>query len=311
MKCLVTGGAGFIGSHIQDELIKLGHRVIIVDNLSSGKKKYIDPKSDFHKLDVRSADKILNLFKKVKPDAVFHLAAQIEVPYSMTHPLEDAQINILGTLNVLDACKQTGVKKVIYTNTGGAYYGDIPQSDLPISEDHPVPHPTSFYGVSKASAEQYVKLYSHIYGLSYVSLRYANVYGPRQDGNRESGIVAIFTTKMISGEVPVINGDGLHSRDYVYVGDVAAANVAALNYKKSDYFNIATGVPTDNNKVFATLENYLKTGKPAVYGPDRPGDARHVILSPKKAKSLLKWSPKVSFEQGVRLTLKSYGCDVE
>jgi UDP-glucose 4-epimerase len=307
MKCLITGGAGFIGSHIQDKLLKLGHKVYIIDNLRSGKKSNLDPRSEFHKIDIRSFGKVISLFKKVKPEAVFHLAAQNEVPYSMEHPLEDTKINILGTLNILNACKLTGVKKIVYSNTGGAFYGDVPESDLPIPEDYTVKYPTSFYGVSKAAAEQYLKLYDYVYGLPYVSLRYSNVYGPRQDGNREAGIVAIFTTKMISGEIPRINGDGLHTRDYVYVGDVVDANVAALNYSKSDYFNISTGIPTSNNAVFSTLESYLKTGKPATYGPERPGDARHVTLSPEKAVSLMGWSPKVDFKQGVKLTLESYG----
>ena len=307
MRCLVTGGAGFIGSQIQDKLIELGHQVLIVDNLRSGKKAFLNKKSKFYKIDIRSANKILDLFKKLKPEVVFHLAAQNEVSYSMAHPMEDTQINILGTLNILEACKLTGVKKIIYSNTGGAYYGDVPDEDLPITEDYPVSLPTSFYGVSKAAAEQYIKLYSHLYGSSYVSLRYANVYGPRQDGNREAGIVAIFTSKILAGETPVINGDGLHTRDYIYVGDVVAANIAALSYEKNDYFNISTGVPTTNNEVYAILEGYLKTGKPVKYGPERPGDARHVILSPEKAKSRLGWSDQVNFREGVRLTLESYG----
>lgn len=306
MKCLITGGAGFIGSHIQDKLLELGHKVTIIDNLQSGKKTNLDPRSEFYKVDIRSADKIMSIFEKVRPDVVFHLAAQNEVPYSMEHPMKDTEINIIGTLNILEAGKSAGIKKIIYSNTGGAYYGDVPESDLPIPEDYAVKHPTSFYGVSKAAAEQYIKLYNYIYGLSYVSLRYSNVYGPRQDGNREAGIVAIFTTKMLSKEVPRINGDGLHTRDYIYVGDVVDANIAALNYKSSDYFNISTGIPTSNNSVFSTLESYLKTGNPATYGPDRPGDARHVTLSPKKAKLLLSWSPKTNFKQGVKLTLESY-----
>ena len=184
MKCLITGGAGFIGSHVQDKLIKLGHHVIIVDNLRSGKKANLNPVSEFYKLDIRSAEKILDIFKTTRPEAVFHLAAQNEVSYSMAYPVEDTQINVLGMLNILEASKSVCVQKIIYSNTGGAYYGDVPEPDLPITEDHPVSFPTSFYGVSKAAAEQYLKVYSHIYGLSYVSLRYSNVYGPRQDGNR-------------------------------------------------------------------------------------------------------------------------------
>jgi UDP-glucose 4-epimerase len=306
MKCLITGGAGFIGSHIQDKLIELGHEVGIIDSMRSGKKANLNPKSEFFEIDVRDQKQVPEIFAKFKPDAVFHLAAQNEVPYSMAHPDEDTDINILGMINILNASKASGVKKFIYSNTGGAYYGDVPGSDLPISEDHPVPLPTSFYGVSKAAAEQYLKLYGHVYGLPWVALRYSNVFGPRQDGNREAGIVAMFVTKMISKQIPTINGDGLHTRDYVYVGDVVAANIAALTYSKNDYFNISTATRVSNNQVFATIEKYLHTGFKPIYGPDRPGDARHVSLNNAKAAKLLSWSPKISFDEGVRLTLKFY-----
>jgi len=309
MKCLITGGTGFIGSHIQDKLIGLGHEVAIVDSLRSSTTQFINPKSKFYQVDVRDSQ-ISNIFNEFKPEAVFHLAAQNEVPYSMEHPNEDTDININGMINILNASKSVGVKKFVYSNTGGAYYGDVPETDLPISEDHPVPFPTSFYGVSKAAGEQYLRLFGHVYSLPWVSLRYSNVYGPRQAGNREAGIVAIFTQKMIAGQVPTIFGDGLHTRDYVYVGDVVNANIAAMNYSQNDYFNISVADRISNNQVFDTIEKYLKTGFKPVYGPDRPGDARHVSLDNSKAKKHLNWSPQVSFDDGVRQTLEFYGSNV-
>ncbi len=306
MKCLVTGGAGFIGSHIQDKLVELDHEVAVLDNLRSGKEENINPKSTFLKVDITDKEAVLKAFSEFKPEAVFHLAAQNEVPYSMEHPLEDEQINITGMINLLEACRETGVKKVIYSNTGGAFYGDVPEDHLPIKEDEPVLKPSSFYGVSKLSAEYYLKLYGNIFKLAWVSLRYSNVYGPRQSGNREAGVVAIFTEKLLNKEQPVINGDGLHTRDYVYVGDVADANLKAVEFNSSDYFNISTGLRTSNNQVFKTIEEVLKTGLEPKYGPDRPGDTRHNSLSPKKAIELLNWEPKTDFKTGVKLTVNYY-----
>lgn len=306
MKCLVTGGAGFIGSHIQDKLISLGHTVAIVDNLRSGKKENLNPKSTFFEVDIRDKQKLPQVFSKFKPDVVFHLAAQNEVPYSMDHPDEDLDINIAGMLNLLECCRKYKTKKVIYSNTGGALYGEVEVNDLPVSEDFKLNHPTSYYGVSKLSAEYYLKLYGQIHNLSWVSLRYANVYGPRQEGNREAGIVAIFTHKMLSGEVPTINGNGSHTRDYVFVGDVVDANIAALKYNKNDYINISTGKRVSNIVVFKEIDKHLKTKMTPKFGPNRPGDPLHNCLSPKKAKKLLNWKAKFSFSQGVKKTLAYY-----
>lgn len=306
MKCLVTGGAGFIGSHIQDKLIEGGHEVAVLDNLRSGKEENINPKSEFLRVDITDKEALFKAFSAFKPEAVFHLAAQNEVPYSMEHPLEDEQINIAGMINLLEACRETGVKKVIYSNTGGAFYGDVPEDHLPIKEDEPVLKPSSFYGVSKLSAEYYLKLYGNLYGIAWVSLRYSNVYGPRQSGNREAGVIAIFTEKLLKKEQPVINGDGLHTRDYVYVEDVADSNIKALDFDRSDFFNISTGLRTSNNQVFETIEQELKTGIEPKYGPDRPGDTRHNSLSPKKAIEVLNWEPKTDFKTGVKLTVNYY-----
>jgi len=306
MNILVTGGAGFIGSHIQDRLISLGHKVGIIDNLRSGKIANLNPKSKFFQVDIRDQQRIPEIFADFKPRAVFHLAAQNEVPYSMDHPLEDTDINILGTLNLLEAAKKSSLPKFIYSNTGGAYYGEVPEDHLPLSEDEPILKPTSFYGVSKATAEQYFRLYGVVYHLPWVSLRYANVYGPRQDGNREAGIVAIFTQRMLEGKIPTIFGDGGHTRDYVYVDDVVDANITALNYPKNDFFNISTGTAASNQTVFDTLKSALKSPISPQYAPDRPGDVRHNSLSPAKAQKLLLWTPKTKFADGVRLTLKYY-----
>ncbi len=305
MKTLITGGAGFIGSHIQDKLLELGHEVAILDNLRSGKLDNLNSKSKFYEVDVRNKDAVIKTVEEFQPSAIFHLAAQNEVPYSMEHPDEDHDINIEGMMNVLDAAKLVGAK-IIYSNTGGAFYGDVEEKDLPVVEDFPVTKPSSFYGVSKACAENYLKLYGNLFGLKWVSLRYANVFGPRQDGNREAGIVAVFTSKMLRGETPTINGDGSHTRDYVYVGDVVDANIAALNYQENDYFNIATGVGTSNKKVFDVLVSTLALDLKANYGPNRPGDTLHNRLSPQKALDKMGWKASKSFEDGVRKTTEYY-----
>jgi len=306
MNILVTGGAGFIGSHIQDRLIALGHKVGIIDNLRSGKKANLHPQSVFFEIDIRDQKHIPKIFSDFQPQAVFHLAAQNEVPYSMDHPFEDADINITGMINLLESSRLHGLPKFIYSNTGGAYYGEVPDSHLPLPEDEPVLAPTSFYGVSKAAAEQYLRLYGQVYRLPWVSLRYSNVYGPRQDGNREAGIVAIFTQKLHQKQTPTIHGDGLHTRDYVFVSDVVDANIAALDYPTNDYFNISSGSATSNLAVFDTLESRFKTGFKPQMGPDRPGDVRHNSLSPTKAKKLLGWTPKTPFPEGIRLTVAYY-----
>lgn len=305
MRALVTGGAGFIGSHLVDKLIELRHEVTVVDNIRSGKKENINPKAKFSKLDIRDQE-LDSVFAEFNPEVIFHLAAQNEVPYSMEHPYEDCDMNIVGMMKLMDLSAKYGVKKVIYSNTGGAYYGDLPEDKLPIKEDEPVLKPTSFYGVSKAAAENYLKLYGNLKNIDWVSLRYANVYGPRQDGNKEAGVVAIFTSKLLNKEKPRINGDGSHTRDYVYVGDVVEANIKAMEYPKNDYFNISTGVRTSNIQVFETIEAELKTGIEVEHGPNRPGDALHVTLDNSKAKEKLGWKPKVDFKTGVNLTANYY-----
>lgn len=302
----MTGGAGFIGSHLQDKLIELGHEVAIVDNFRSGKKENLNPKASFFEVSVTNKQELDQVFQNFKPEAVFHLAAQNEVPYSMDHPFEDEQINIVGTMNLLEACVANGVKKIIYSNTGGAFYGEVPEDKMPVKEDELVLKPTSFYGVSKQAAELYLKLYGNLHNLSWVSLRYANVYGPRQDGNKEAGVVAIFTQKLLNKEQPTINGNGQHTRDYIYIGDVVEANLKALENTCNDYFNISTGVQTSNLEVFETVESEFQTGFKPNFGPDRPGDVLKNALDPKKTKEKLNWEAKNNFAQGVKLTVNYY-----
>ena len=306
MKALVTGGAGFIGSHIQDRLVELGHEVAVLDNLRSGKRENLNSEVKFYEVDITNVEKVRETLVDFSPEVVFHLAAQNEVGYSMEHPYEDQNMNIVGMMNLLEGCRGAGVKKVVYSNTGGALYGEVVDSDLPILEDLPIKRPTSFYGASKLGAETYLKLYGNLYGLNWVSLRYANVYGPRQDGNKEAGIVAIFTSKLLKGEQPVINGDGRHTRDYIYVGDVVEANIKALDFEDNDYFNISTGVETSNKRVFEVIEDSVKSGFAIHYGPERPGDPVRNALSPIKARDVLGWEAKVGFEGGVKKTVEYY-----
>lgn len=313
MKILVTGGAGFIGSHIQDRLIKLNHKVAVLDNLRSGKKENINEqvlssgnkKFKFYQVDLVDKNSTQKAILDFEPEVIFHLAAQNEVPYSMEYPFEDAKMNIFGMMNLLDAAVKAGTKKIVYSNTGGALYGEAEEKDLPLDEDFKILKPTSFYGASKGCAEWYLKLYGNLYNLTWISLRYSNVYGPRQDGNKEAGVVAIFTSKLLNKEQPTINGNGAHTRDYIYVGDVVDANIFALNHQGSDYYNISTGVQTSNIEVFQTIEKELKTGVEPLFGPPRPGDPLHNSLSPKKAKKM-GWQPKVKFKDGVKLTIAYY-----
>jgi len=306
MKVLLTGGAGFIGSHIQDKLLEQGHDVAILDNLRSGKKENVHAQSKFYEVDITDKEKLEEALMDFKPKAIFHLAAQNEVPYSMEHPYEDATTNIIGMMNLCEASVKAGVPKIIYSNTGGAYYGDVDEKDLPVEEDHIITKPTSFYGVSKATAELYLKLYAHAHGLEYVALRYSNVYGPRQDGNKEAGVIAIFTSKMLKGEMPTINGSGDFTRDYVFVGDVADANLKALEYPKNDYFNIATGKRTSVQEVFDVIAQEIGISEQANYGPDRSGDAKHNALAIGKAEVKLGWTPKYDLAQGIKETINFY-----
>jgi UDP-glucose 4-epimerase len=302
MKILVTGGAGFIGSHLVDRLIKENYQVIVVDNLSTGKKENLNPKAQFYQLDILDP-KLSEVFQKEKPEVVFHYAAQIDVRKSVKNPLEDAKINILGSLNLLENCKRFKVKKFIFASSGGAIYG---QADIvPTPESYPA-WPLSPYGVAKLTIEKYLNYYYKVFGLPYTSLRLANVYGPRQNPEGEAGVVAIFCHKLLKGEQPVINGDGTQTRDYVFVDDVVEANLLALEKDKVDIFNVGTAKETSVNEIFQRLKRITGAGIEGIHGPAKQGEQKRSCLDFSKIKKELDWQPNYSLEQGLEKTVNYF-----
>ncbi len=299
MKILVTGGAGFIGSHIVDGFISQGHDVVVVDNLTTGQLENLNPKAKFYLMDIRAAE-LTKLFELEKPDAVCHQAAQMDVRKSVADPLYDADVNIKGTLNILQNCVNYGAKKVLFASTGGAIYGE--QETFPCDEIHPT-RPVSPYGVAKQTVERYLHFYQVQYGLPYTILRYANIYGPRQNPKGEAGVIAIFADRLLKGKQPIINGDGKQTRDYTYVGDVAAANLKSLERKEVEVFNVGTSKETDVNELFRMM-NELTGGKAKeVHGPAAPGEQRRSVISYQKAKERLSWEPKTDLKTGLAETV--------
>ena len=300
MKFLVTGGAGFIGSHLVDRLIKEGHKVAVIDNLSTGRKENLNPKAKFYKIDICSY-RISQIFKKEKPEVVFHYAAQIDVRKSVKDPVEDAKINILGTLNILENCKKYNIRKVIFASTGGAIYGDA--DIVPTPETYPE-LPLSPYGIAKLTIEKHLSYYYKVFGLPYVSLRLANVYGPRQNSKGEAGVVAIFCDKMLSKKQPIINGDGKQTRDFVFVDDVVEANISALKKDKVGIFNIGTARETDVNTLFKKLRELTDSKCAKIHGPTLPGEQKRSCLNFLKAKKELGWKPKYSLDKSLNKTME-------
>ena len=299
MKILITGGAGFIGSNIADRYLELGHEVVIVDNLVTGQRENVPPQATFYEMDI--VDQALKqVFEKERPDVVSHQAAQMDVRKSVTNPIYDATVNVLGSLNVLQNCVTYKVQKFIFASTGGAIYGE--QDYFPADEEHPL-RPLSPYGITKLTTEKYLYFYQHTYGLTYTVLRYANVYGPRQNPHGEAGVVAIFTTRMLKGEQPVINGDGRQTRDYVFVGDVVRANELALIAGDNQIYNVGTGKETDVNTLFQLLRNIVGRDIPEVHGEAKPGEQRRSVLDYSRIQNQLGWEPKVTLEEGLRLTV--------
>lgn len=330
MRVLVTGGAGFIGSHIVDVLVAEGHHVVVVDNLSGGKAENLNPAAKFYCLDICSPE-LEKVFGEEKIELVNHHAAQIDVRRSVADPAEDARVNIQGLLNILENCRRFGVRGLVFASSGGVVYGE--PRDLPVAEDYPK-GPLSPYGVSKLSSEYYLYCYAQVAGLPYVALRYGNVYGPRQDPHGEAGVVAIFGLKMLAGEVPVIYGDGEQLRDYVYVGDVVQANLLAMRRLldaapgregaagsssagagaaeigpqaggvDGPAYNIGTGVGTSVNELFAVLRDLTGYRGEAQHGPERPGELRRIYLDCTRAQKELGWRPAVSLRKGLSLTVE-------
>ena len=302
MKILVTGGAGFIGSHIVDALAAEGHAVVVVDDLSMGCREHVHTKAKFVQLDIRS-EHLRTLFVEHRFDVVMHHAAQMDVRKSVEDPLFDASVNVLGTLNILECCIATGVQQCIFASTGGAIYGE--QEYFPADENHPT-LPLSPYGVTKLTAEKYLHAYHAIYGLNYVSLRYANVYGPRQNPHGEAGVVAIFTSKILAGEQPIINGDGTQTRDYVYVDDVVKANMCALHYAKCGIFNIGPGVETSVNELVSDLKEFTGSAYHEHHGHAKKGEQQRSVISYRQAQHALGWQPKVKLREGLMQTVESF-----
>ena len=302
MNILITGGAGFIASNIADAYIAEGHNVVIVDDLSGGVLENVNPKAKFYQLDIRS-EKLENVFRKEKIDIVNHLAAQMDVRKSVADPKFDASVNVIGGLNIFEYARKYGVKKIIFSSTGGAIYGE--QDYFPADEEHPM-RPLSPYGITKLCTEKYLFYYKAVYGLEHVILRYANVYGPRQNPHGEAGVVAIFCSKMLKGEQPVINGDGKQTRDYTFVGDVVRANLLALKYDGSNIFNIGTGIENDVNKLFFELRKHLNPSCPEQHAAAKAGEQQRSVISSKKIERELGWQPTVQLDEGLRLTAEYF-----
>jgi UDP-glucose 4-epimerase len=302
LKILVTGGAGFIASQIADAFILEGHEVFILDNLSTGFESNINPNAVFIKADI--GDKSLSsLFEKEKFDVVNHHAAQMDVRRSVVDPAFDATTNILGTINLLQNCVRTGVKKFMFASTGGAVYGE--QSYFPADERHPIA-PLSPYGISKFTVEKYLFFYHIQYKLNYTILRYANIYGPRQNPFGEAGVVAIFSTKLLRGDQPVINGSGLQTRDYVFVGDVVKANVTTLIDEASDIYNIGTGIETDVNELFHIINGIAGKGMVEKHGPPAAGEQMRSVITSDKIFNKFNWRPTTMLQVGLTHTVNFF-----
>ena len=302
MKILVTGGAGFIASHITDAFIEDGHTVFVLDNLLSGFEKNINPKAVFIKADIR--DKAISeLFESEKFDVINHHAAQMDVRRSVADPAFDADTNIIGTINLLQNAVKNNVKKFMFASTGGAIYGE--QEYFPADEKHPMA-PLSPYGISKLAVEKYLFFYKVQYNLKHSILRYANIYGPRQNPHGEAGVVAIFSKKLINGEQPVINGDGKQTRDYTYVKDVVKANLLALNDTASDIYNVGTGNETDVNELFNFVNDMVGNGQVEKHGPAMPGEQMRSVITSRKLKEKFGWSPSTTIKEGLKSTVEFF-----
>ncbi len=300
MKVLVTGGAGFIGSHLVDRLIKENHKVVVVDNLSTGKKENLNPKARFYQIDIQDTE-ISQIFQKEKPEVVFHFAAQIDVRKSVEDPMSDAKINILGSLNLLDNCKKYKVKKFIFSSSVGVY-GE--PKTLPVKENHPL-NPIAPYPITKLAIEKYLN-YFQTQGLDFVSLRYSNIYGPRQSSGGEGGVVAIFIDKILKGERPIIFGNGKQTRDFLYVDDAVKAAILALNAPSSSIYNVGTNKEIAINDLLELLSKILKVKVKPIFQSLRQGEIIKSRTDYSKAKKELNWQPKYNLEEGLEETVRFF-----
>ncbi len=294
----VTGGAGFIGSHVADALLARGHRVLIVDDLSSGRKENVPAAAEFHRLDVRSPEAAA-LIADAGVEVLVHHAAQMDVRRSVADPVNDASINVLGTLNLLEAGRKAALRQVVFASTGGAMYGE--QERFPADETHPA-RPLSPYGVAKLAVERYLYFFHREYGLDAAALRYANVYGPRQNPHGEAGVVAIFLDRLLSGRETTINGDGLQTRDYVFVADIVAANIAVLGREGFAVFNVGTGRESTVVELYDHLAEAVGVDRPAVHGPAKAGEQRRSVITSDLMARELGVRPEVSLDDGLART---------
>jgi UDP-glucose 4-epimerase len=299
MRALVTGGAGFIGSTLVDALLADGSEVTVVDDLSRGRRDQVNAAADFHRVDIVS-DAFAEVVASARPDVIFHLAAQIDVRRSVAEPMLDTRINVLGTVNVLEAASRHGVPRVVFASSGGALYGDT--DVLPTPESHPCT-PASAYGAAKLAGESYGSVFAQVHGLEFVALRYANVYGPRQDPHGEAGVVAIFAERLLDGREAVINGDGGQTRDYVHVDDVVAANLRAAQTSHLGAYNIGTGRACDVNELYAHIAEAVGVPAPPRHGPAKPGEQRRSMLDISQAAAMLDWRPQVALDEGLSGTV--------
>jgi UDP-glucose 4-epimerase len=302
MKVLVTGGAGFIGSQVVDRLLQEGHEVVVVDNLVTGKRMHVPKTVQFYKLDIENP-KLERIFRNERPSIIFHLAAQMNVRRSVADPMFDAQVNVLGTLNVLEQASKHGTRKVIFSSSGGAIYGE--QQIFPAPESH-ITQPLSPYGISKLCGEHYLSYYSRLSGLQVVSLRYANVYGPRQDPEGEAGVVAIFIQKMLQREQAVVYGNGRQTRDFVFVEDVVEANLMTMGPDVQGTYNVGMGVETSINDLFRTVAELTKVEAKELHGPAKKGEQARSVVDATKLRMELGWEPKVDLREGLRRTVEYF-----
>lgn len=302
MKILVTGGAGFIGSHVVDRLVQEGNEVVVMDNLSTGKRKHVNKKAVFYKMDIQSkrVDKVL---RNERPRILIHLAAQMNVRHSTEDPQFDAQVNILGTINLLEHAVRHGVRKVTFASSGGAIYGE--QEVFPAPESHRT-EPLSPYGISKLAGEKYLAYYANATGLRYVALRLANVYGPRQASEGEAGVIAIFTRKMLQNEQPIINGTGKQTRDFIYVDDVVEALLVTLGEDVQGSFNVGTGEETPINEGYRHLKELTKSTCKDLFGAAKKGEQYRSVLDIRKIRETFGWEPQVSFQEGLKKTVEYF-----